>query len=64
MKNKMNKAQKVILFVVFVLLALVVMVILDYKGIHLSFWQRIVFIVLPVLLIVDFVIGRILKDKL
>ena len=61
MQNKINKAQKVILFV---FLALVVTVIPDYKGIHLGFWQRIVFILLPVLLIVDFVIGRILKDQL
>lgn len=64
MKNKYNNAQKVILFVVFVLLALVIMLVLDYKGIHLSFWKRLLFIVVPILVILDFVTGRIIRDRL
>ena len=63
MPTKLTKKQQVIRFVVYLSVALLALFSLDSFGIKLNFWQQLFFVALPLLVVMDLLIGLMIKNK-
>ena len=62
-KKKRTRKQQIIRLVVYISVYLLVFFILEWMKIRLTFWQQLFFVALPLLVIVDLIIDRVLKSR-
>lgn len=62
-KKKRTRKQQIIRLLVYISVYLLVFFILEWMKIRLNFWQQFFFVALPLLVILDLIIDRVLKSR-